>query len=62
MALAAYSRAFDVQMGTTRGPRGGVRPSFPNVDGGDFLRDAEERRTAEVVDDGVLFSLEAVGL
>jgi len=48
MALAAYSRSFDVQMGTTRGPKGGIRPGFPNEGGGDFLRDAEARRTQEV--------------
>lgn len=47
MALAAYSRSFDVQMGTTKGERGGIRPGFPNEKGGDFLREAEARRRAE---------------
>lgn len=66
MALAAYSRSFDVQMGTTKGPKGGVRPGFPNEDGGDFLRKAEARRreadadaaAAATIDEGALFRME----
>lgn len=64
MALAAYSRSFDVQMGTTRGPKGGIRPGFPNEDGGDFIRKAEARRLARdaeimaTADDGALFRME----
>jgi hypothetical protein len=66
MALAAYSRSFDVQMGTTKGPKGGIRPGFLNEDGGDFLRRAEAKRravdgptcvAASTVDDGALFSV-----
>ena len=55
MALAAWSRAFDVQMGTTGGPRNGVRPLFPNTAGGDF-RD----RKPEPVDVDALFSMDGV--
>lgn len=67
MALAAYSRSFDVQMGTTKGEKGGIRPGFPNEGGGDFLREAEARRQAEADraaapdDDGALFSLAEMG-
>lgn len=61
MALAAYARSFDVQMGTTKGPKGGIHPGFPNPDGTDFLREAEARRAADaepVADDFALFPID----
>lgn len=46
MALAAYSRAFDRQMGTVgKGTSGGVREGFPH--GGDPMRKLEAARAAE---------------
>lgn len=47
MALAAYSRAFDVQMGVAKGPKGGIHPGFPNEGGGDWAREGEASRAAE---------------